>query len=58
MVELHLHLDGFAVAPGVWKLAELQGISLPANNLQELAKALIAPPDCRSLNEYLLFRAA
>ena len=54
MVELHLHLDGSLSPRVVWKLAELQGISLPANNLQELAKALIAPPDCRSLNEYLL----
>lgn len=48
MVELHLHLDGSLSPRVVWKLAELQGISLPANNLQELAKALIAPPDAEA----------
>lgn len=49
MIDLHLHLDG-SLPPGlVMELAREQGAALP----EGLEKALRAPEDCASLNEYL-----
>lgn len=53
MIDLHLHFDGSLPVGTVIKLAEKQGIELPANNKEELAPYLQAPADCRDLNDYL-----
>lgn len=49
MIDLHLHLDGSLPLGLVGELAEAQHYPLP----RDLEKALRAPEDCASLNEYL-----
>ena len=51
-IDLHLHLDGSISAPTARKLAQMQGIELPASD-DELKRAMTVLPDCRNLNEYL-----
>ena len=52
-IDLHLHLDG-AVTPDIAvKLADIQGIELPAHDRADLKKLLTVPSDCRSLNDFL-----
>ena len=53
IVDLHLHLDGSLSAKAILKVAELEGIKLPANNEKDLNRFLIVPKNCQSLNEYL-----
>ena len=51
-IDLHLHLDG-AVTPDIaLKLAEMQGISLPADS-KALERMLSVPADCKDLNDFL-----
>ncbi len=52
-IDLHLHLDGAVTVPIARKLAALQGISLPAEDDEELKKLLQVPPDCTSLDDFL-----
>ncbi|MBQ8966277.1 adenosine deaminase [Ruminococcus sp.] len=50
-IDLHLHLDG-AVTPAIARrLADMQGIELPAD--EELADMLSVGEDCRDLNDFL-----
>lgn len=49
MIDLHLHLDGSLPAAFIGELAGNQGVALPEN----LEKALKAPENCQSLDEYL-----
>lgn len=51
-IELHCHLDGSIRPETLRKIAEPQGISLPADNKQ-LKELLVAPIDCQNLNDYL-----
>lgn len=53
LVELHLHLDGSLRPETVWELAKEQGISLPAESLEEVRFQMKVPEDCRTLEEYL-----
>lgn len=52
-VDLHLHLDGAVTVEIAKELANLQGITLPADSDEELEKLLLVPADCQSLNEFL-----
>ena len=53
MIDLHLHLDGSLPPKLLLKLAEMEGVSLPAQDAEGLIPYLTAPRDCQSLNEYL-----
>lgn len=53
MIDLHLHLDGSLTPEVVRKLAALQKVSLPTDDLTELESQLSVPADCGSLNDYL-----
>ncbi len=52
-VELHLHLDGSVLPETAWELAQAQGVTLPADSLEEFRKFIVVTADCRSVNEYL-----
>lgn len=52
-VDLHAHLDGSITVPIARKLADLQGIELPARGDEELLRLLSVPPECESLNDFL-----
>ncbi len=52
-VDLHLHLDGAITVDIAKKLAEMQGITLPGANDDELRKKLQVSPECTDLNEFL-----
>ncbi|MBO4748780.1 MAG: adenosine deaminase [Lachnospiraceae bacterium] len=52
-VDLHLHLDGAVTVEIAKELAKLQGITLPAENDEELLRLLSVPADCESLNDFL-----
>lgn len=51
MRELHLHLDGSLRPETVEDLAREKGLRL--GDIKQIRKRLIAPKECRSLNEYL-----
>ncbi len=53
MIDLHLHLDGAITVPIARKLADVQKITLPADNDEELEKLLSVPESCESLNDFL-----
>ena len=52
-IDLHLHLDGAITLDIANKLADLQGITLPASDDKALEKLLTVPDDCQSLNDFL-----
>lgn len=52
-IDLHNHLDGSLPAETILKLAEMSGVVLPADTVEEITKYLTVSPDCTSLNEYL-----
>ncbi len=51
LIDLHVHLDGSISLKTAHELAVQQGLPLYAES--ELRQRMIAPPDCRDLNEYL-----
>ncbi|MCR4821295.1 MAG: adenosine deaminase [Treponema sp.] len=51
-VDLHCHLDGSITLDIARRLAEIQNVSLPADD-RELEKLLTVPPECKSLNDFL-----
>ncbi len=53
LIDLHCHLDGSITVEIAKKLAELQNITLPAKNDDELLKILSVPKNCQSLNDFL-----
>lgn len=53
MIDLHLHLDGSLPPALLPKLAEIEGICLPAKEKRELIPFLTVSRTCSSLNEYL-----
>lgn len=52
-IELHCHLDGSVRVETIIDIAEKEGIPLPSVDKDVLAKELIAPSECQSLDEYL-----
>ena len=52
-IDLHLHLDGAVLPELAWELAKEQGVSMPADTLEEFRHFLVVSADCRSVNEYL-----
>ena len=52
-IDLHLHLDGAITVDIAKKLADMQGITLPGANDEELRKKLQVSPGCTDLNEFL-----
>lgn len=53
MIDLHIHLDGSLPPRLLFKLAQLEGVALPAATEEGLRPFLTVPPDCRSLEEFL-----
>ncbi|MBR4201305.1 MAG: adenosine deaminase [Oscillospiraceae bacterium] len=51
-IDLHLHLDGSVTVDIAKKLAEMQGIALPADE-KELESMFTVPADCTDLNDFL-----
>lgn len=51
--DLHCHLDGSVRLATVLELAEKQGVRLPADTLEGLAKAIHMGEVCESLEDYL-----
>ncbi len=52
-IELHCHLDGSVRPETIMDIAKREGIQLPSFEKEELEKELIAPLECKSLEEYL-----
>lgn len=52
-IDLHNHLDGSLPPQTILKLAEMSGVTLPADTVKDITKFLTVSPDCTSLNEYL-----
>ncbi len=52
-IDLHLHLDGAVTVPVAKRLAQIQGIALPAADDEELRSLLTVSEDCTSLNDFL-----
>ena len=54
MIDLHLHLDGSLPVETVIKLAKMQNIKLPTNDIEKLKyEYLMVNKDCKDLTEYL-----
>ena len=51
-IDLHLHLDGAVTSDIAKRLADMQGIALPADG-EALEKFLSVGDDCKDLNEFL-----
>ncbi|MBW3112462.1 adenosine deaminase [Bacillus sp. MCCB 382] len=52
-IELHCHLDGSVRPETIIDLAKKDGIQLPSFDQDKIKEELIAPLDCKSLDEYL-----
>ncbi|XXM70761.1 adenosine deaminase [Lysinibacillus sphaericus] len=52
-IELHCHLDGSVRPETIIDIAKRDGIRIPSLDIEEMKEELIAPLDCRSLDEYL-----
>lgn len=52
-IDLHLHLDGSMLPETAWEMAKEQGVTMPADTLEEFRHFLVVSADCRSVNDYL-----
>lgn len=52
-VELHCHLDGSLRPKTIIDIAEKEGIELPSIDIKDIKRAITAPLECKSLDEYL-----
>lgn len=52
-IDLHCHLDGSVRPETIIDLAKKENVKLFSYDIDEIKKAMIAPFDCKSLNEYL-----
>ena len=52
-IELHCHLDGSIRPESVIDIAKKDGIELPTYDLEKIKEQMIAPADCKDLEEYL-----
>ena len=50
-IDLHAHLDGSITVPIAKKLAKMQSIPLPDD--EQLKNLIVAPENCKSLNDFL-----
>lgn len=51
--DLHVHLDGSIRVKTIRDAANKLGVRLPTQDLKKLARYIQAPPDCRSLSDFL-----
>lgn len=52
-VELHCHLDGSVRPETIIDIAKRENIEIPSYNSDDIKKLIIAPLECKSLEEYL-----
>lgn len=52
-IELHCHLDGSVRPSTIIELANMKNIDIPSKNIEEIKNMMVAPKDCKSLDEYL-----
>lgn len=52
-IELHCHLDGSVRPSTIIDLANKKNIEIPSKNIEEIKDMMVAPKDCKSLDEYL-----
>ncbi|KKY00536.1 adenosine deaminase [Paraclostridium benzoelyticum] len=52
-IELHCHLDGSVRPQTIIDLANMKNIDIPSKNIDEIKNMMVAPKDCKSLDEYL-----
>ncbi|EQK42717.1 adenosine deaminase [[Clostridium] bifermentans ATCC 638] len=52
-IELHCHLDGSVRPSTIIELACMKNIDIPSKNIVEIKNMMVAPKDCKSLDEYL-----
>jgi len=52
-IELHCHLDGSVRAKTIIDIARKESIEIPSYEISEVESMVIAPPECKSLDEYL-----
>ncbi|WP_371025131.1 adenosine deaminase [Paraclostridium ghonii] len=52
-IELHCHLDGSVRPSTIIDLANKKKIEIPSKNIEEIKDMMVAPKDCKSLDEYL-----
>lgn len=52
-IDLHNHLDGSLPPATILELAQMSGVTLPADTVEDITKYLTVSHDCTSLNEYL-----
>lgn len=52
-IELHCHLDGSVRPETIIDIAQKEKIELSSYDIEEIKRAVIAPKECTSLNEYL-----
>ena len=52
-IELHCHLDGSVRPSTIIELANMKNIDIPSKNIDEIKNMMVAPKDCKSLDEYL-----
>ncbi|MCY6369305.1 adenosine deaminase [Clostridium ganghwense] len=52
-IELHCHLDGSVRPETIIDIAIQEGISIPTNDIELIKDMLIAPLECKCLDEYL-----
>lgn len=52
-IELHCHLDGSVRPETIIDIAKKENIQIPSYEMNEVEEMIIAPIDCKSLEEYL-----
>lgn len=52
-VELHCHLDGSLRPETIIDIAKKENIEIPSYNINDIKKLIIAPLECKSLEEYI-----
>lgn len=52
-IELHCHLDGSVRPSTIIELASMKNIDIPSKNIEEIKNMMVAPKNCKSLDEYL-----
>ncbi len=52
-IELHCHLDGSVRPSTIIDLASKNNVDIPSNDINEIKEMMVAPKDCKSLDEYL-----